>query len=56
MWKKDENGNLVADDKGNPILITADGKEEGFSLEANKQHIMQSQHQDERRLIHLKIN
>ena len=39
MWKKDENGNLVADDKGNPILITADGKEEGFSLEANKQHI-----------------
>lgn len=39
MWKKDDNGNLVADANGNPILITADGKEEGFSLEANKQHI-----------------
>ena len=39
MWKKDDNGNLVADANGNPILTTADGKEEGFSLDANKQHI-----------------
>lgn len=38
-WKTDENGNLVKDDRGNPVLITADGKEEGFSLESNKQYI-----------------
>ena len=38
MWKTDENGNLVVVD-GNPVVITADGKEEAFSLESNKQYI-----------------
>lgn len=39
MWKKDENGNLVVGDGGNPILVTQDGKEEEFNLDANKQYI-----------------
>lgn len=38
MWKTDDNGNLVVVD-GNPVVITADGKEEAFSLESNKQYI-----------------
>lgn len=38
MWKTDENGNLVVVN-GNPVVITADGKEEPFSLESNKQYI-----------------
>ncbi len=38
MWKTDENGNLVVVD-GNPVVITADGKEEAFSLDSNKQYI-----------------
>ena len=37
--EKDENGNLVADESGNPVLVTQDGKEEGFNLDANKQYI-----------------
>lgn len=38
MWKTDENGNLVVQD-GNPVIITADGKEEVFSLDKNKEYI-----------------
>lgn len=39
MWKKDENGNLVVGEGGNPVLVTQDGKEEEFNLDANKQYI-----------------
>lgn len=38
MWKTDENGNLVVQD-GNPVIVTADGKEEIFSLDKNKEYI-----------------
>lgn len=30
-WKKDENGGLIADESGNPVLVNADGKEQAIN-------------------------
>lgn len=35
MWKLDENGKIVVDDKGHPIWIDTDGKEKSFDIKDN---------------------
>lgn len=39
MWKRDDNGNLIADETGNPILVKEDGTEAPFDLKENEKYI-----------------